>query len=55
MDPRAYANASVDLWNENIVNGEYIIAYELNPLLDYTIQDMLPEVRFGVRNLDTLF
>ena len=34
------------LWNETFVNGNYIIAYELNSGLDYTLQRMIPEVRF---------
>ena len=43
----AYPDTSVDLWDKNIVNGEYIIAYELNYGLDRKIQDMLPKVSFG--------
>ena len=43
----AYPDTSVNLWDKNIVNGEYIIAYELNYGLDRKIQDMLPKVSFG--------
>ena len=39
----------VDLWDQNLVNGEYVIAYEINPGLDYKLQNMLPKV--GVQNL----
>ena len=44
MPFNAYPDSSADLWDQNIVNGEYIIAYELNPGLDRKIHDMLPEV-----------
>ena len=47
MFMKAYPDTSVDLWDKNIVNGEYIIAYELNYGLDRKIQDMLPKVSFG--------
>ena len=43
---RAYTDSSVDLWDRNIVNGEYIIAYEISSGLDYKIQELLPKVRF---------
>ena len=43
---KAYPNSAVDLWDQNFVNGEYIIAYELSPGLDRTIQTLLPKVRF---------
>ena len=46
MFMKAYPDTSVDLWDKNIVNGEYIIAYELNSGLDRTIQAMLPKVSF---------
>ena len=44
MFMKAYPDTSVDLWDKNIVNGEYIIAYELNSGLDHKIQDMIPKV-----------
>ena len=47
MPFNAYPDSSADLWDQNIVNGEYIIAYELNYGLDRKIQDMLPKVSFG--------
>ena len=34
----------VDLWDQNVVNGEFVIAYEINSGLDYKLQNMLPEV-----------
>ena len=43
---KAYARSTVDLWDQNFVNGKYIIAYELSPGLSRTIQDLLPKVRF---------
>ena len=43
----AYADSTAYLWDQNIIN-EYIIAYELNSGLDYTLQDMLPKVHFDL-------
>ena len=43
----AYPASTIDLWDQNVVNGEYVIAYELNPGLDRKLQTMLPKV--GVR------
>ena len=45
----AYPDSRVDLWDQNVVNGEFVIAYEINPGLDYKLQNMLPEV--GLQNL----
>ena len=42
----AYTDSSVVLWDQNIVNGQYIIAYEINSRLDYKIQELLPKVCF---------
>ena len=41
----AYADSRVDLWDQNVVNGEYIIAYEINIGLDRQLQNLLPKVR----------
>ena len=38
-----------DLWHEHFVNGEYVIAYELNDDLDYTLQRMIPKVSLEFR------
>ena len=46
---RAYTNSKADLWNQTFVNGEYIIAYELNPYLHQKLKSMLPKVRFTFR------
>ena len=43
---KAYTDSSVDLWDQNIVTGEYIIAYEISSGLDYKIQELLPKVCF---------
>ena len=40
----AYSKSEVDLWVQNVVNGEYIIAYEINPGLDHKVQNLLPKV-----------
>ena len=45
----AYADSTAYLWDQNIIN-EYVIAYELNSGLDYTVQDMLPKVHFTLKN-----
>ena len=41
---KAYPKSNVDLWDQNVVNGEFVIAYELGPGLDDKLQNMLPEV-----------
>ena len=41
---RAYPDSTVDLWDENIVNGKYVIAYTLTSDLDNKIKNMLPTV-----------
>ena len=46
---RAYPNSKVDLWDQNFINGEYIISYELNPYLHQKLKNMLPKVRFPFR------
>ena len=43
---KAYPDSTVDLWDQNIVNGKYIIAYEMNPGLDRKLKSMLPKVLF---------
>ena len=40
----AYPDSEVDLWDQNVVNGEYVIAYELSPGLDRKLQNMLPKL-----------
>ena len=42
----AYPDSEVDLWDQNVVNGEFVIAYEINLGLDHKLQNMLPEVKF---------
>ena len=43
---RSYPDSKVDLWDQNFVHGEYVIAYEISPGLDPKIKSMLPEVSF---------
>ena len=45
----AYPKSGVDVWDQNLVNGEYVIAYEINPWLDHKLQSLLPKV--GLQNL----
>ena len=40
----AYPDSKVDLWDQNLVNGEYVIAFELNPGLGQSLQNLLPQV-----------
>ena len=47
---RAFQDSTVQLWNENLVNGKYVIAYELDPGLDDEFKTLLPKVCF--RNYD---
>ena len=42
---RAYPDTTVDLWDENIVDGKYIISYHLSSKLSHEIKTMLPTVR----------
>ena len=41
---KAYADSTVALWDQNLVDGEYIIAFELNPGLGQSLLNLLPEV-----------
>ena len=41
---RAYPDTKVDFWDENFVDGEYIIAYEMDPDLHLELKRMLPKV-----------
>ena len=43
---RAYPDTKVDSWDENFVDGDYIIAYEMDPDLDPKLIKMLPKVLF---------
>ena len=45
---QAYPDSTHDLWDQNFVNGEYIVAYEINTGLDRSIQSLLPEVRLQI-------
>ena len=42
---KAYTKSNIDRWNQNFVNGEYIIAYEFDPGLHPKLLDMLPKVK----------
>ena len=41
---KAYPDSTVDLWDQNFVNGQYVIAYQINEWLDPDLIDMLPKV-----------
>ena len=40
----AYSKSNFDLWDQNFVNGQYIIAFELSSQLHHKIRRMLPQV-----------
>lgn len=46
-----YSGSKIDLWDKNFNNGEYVIAYKLNPGLHPKIKSMLPEVKFKLKPL----
>ena len=41
---RAFPDSTIQLWNQNPVNGKYVIAYELDPGLDEKLKTKLPKV-----------
>ena len=41
---RAYQSTEAKLWDQNIVNSEYVISYELDYSLHQALQNMLPKV-----------
>ena len=41
---KAYPDSQVDLWDQNLLNGEYVIAFEMNPGLGQSLQNLLPAV-----------
>ena len=43
---KAFPDSTVDLWNENFVNGQYIIAFEFAYDLDDKVKGLLPKVSF---------
>ena len=47
----AYPNSRVDIWDQNFINGEYRVPYELNPNLHQKLKSMLPQVRLGMTGL----
>ena len=47
---RSYPDSKVDLWDQNVIKGEYVIAYELNPGLHPKLQSMLPKVCFSFKD-----
>ena len=50
---RAYSNTE-NLWDQNLINGEYVIAYAFNSSLDQKLIDMLPKVRFRFRSISAI-
>ena len=40
----AFPNNFKPYWDQHFVNGEYVIAYKLNPGLDQRVESALPEV-----------
>ena len=48
---KAYPKANVDLWDQNVVNGEYVVAFEINPGLHPKLKNLLPKVGFYSNSL----
>ena len=46
---KGYPMPEAELWDENFVNGEYVIAYELSSGLHRAVQSMLPKVNHRFR------
>ena len=40
----AFIDSTIQLWNQNPVNGKYVIAYELDPGLHDKLKTKLPKV-----------
>ena len=49
---RAYPDSQVDLWDQNFVNGEYIISYEFDPSLHQKLKTMLPNVSLRLKQFE---
>ena len=47
---KAYPDSQVDLWDQNLINGEYVIAFEMNPGLGQSLQNLLPAVSTMAQN-----
>ena len=47
---RGYPAPEAELWDENFVNGEYVIAYEFSAWLHPDVQSMLPKVNHRFRS-----
>ena len=41
---QAFPDSTTQLWNQNPVNGKYVIAYELDPGLHHKLKTKLPKV-----------
>ena len=45
INVNALVDSKIVLWDRNVVNGKYVIAYEINSSLHSQIKNMLPKVR----------
>ena len=45
---RAFPDSTVQLWNQNPVNGKYVIPYELDPWLHEKLKTKLPKVCYKI-------
>ena len=48
---KAFPDSRVDIWDQNFVNGEYKVPYELNSNLHPKLKSMLPQVRFHMTKI----
>ena len=39
-----FVTSNDSLWDQNIINGQYIIAYRINDMLDSITKQVIPEV-----------
>ena len=44
----AFIDSTIQLWNQNPVNGKYVIAYELDPGLHDKLKTKLPKVCYKI-------
>ena len=51
----AFTNSSLDIWNQNVVNGKYIVSYEIYDGLDDLLKSMIPKERFHQRISHTVW
>ena len=41
---KSYTNSTLDLWDQNVENGKFIIAYQINEGMDDLNRELIPKV-----------